>query len=96
MTLRDMLALIAALTGRKPPSIRLPYAAVLPLAYAAEAFARLSGRTGRITLEGVRLSRKRMFFSSGKAARELKYRFRPPFEAFADAVRFFRERGMLN
>ena len=52
-----------ALVGRKPPRIRLPYAAVLPLAYLAEGFARVSGRSGRLTLEGVRMSRKRMFFS---------------------------------
>jgi dihydroflavonol-4-reductase len=96
MTLREMLGVIAALVGRKPPAVRLPYAAILPIAYVAEAFAMLSGRTGRITLEGVRMSRKRMFFSSGKAVRELGYRFRPPIEAFADAVRWFRERGLLN
>jgi dihydroflavonol-4-reductase len=96
MTLREMLGMIAELVGRKPPAIRLPYAAILPIAYAAEAFARLSGRTGRITLEGVRMSRKRMFFSSGKAAAELGYRFRPPVEAFADAVRWFREHGLLS
>ena len=96
MTLREMLADIAKLVGRKPPAIRLPYATILPIAYAAEAYAWLSGRTGRITLEGVRMSRKRMFFSSGKAVSELGYRFRPPSEAFADAVRWFRERGLLT
>jgi len=68
---------------------------VLPLAYLAEGFARVSGRSGRITLEGVRMSRKRMFFSSAKAVRELGYRWRPPVEAFEDAIRWFRERGEL-
>jgi hypothetical protein len=57
--------------GRDPPRVRLPYAAVLPIAYVAEALSRVSGRAGRITLEGVRMSRKRMFFSSAKAQREL-------------------------
>ena len=66
------------LVGRKPPRIRLPYAAVLPIAYVAEGFAKISGRSGRVTLEGVRMSRKRMFFSSAKAVRELGYRWRPP------------------
>ena len=96
MTLQEILGVIATLVGRKPPAIRLPYAAILPIAYVAEAFARLSGRTGRITLEGVRMSRKRMYFSSGKAVSELGYRFRPAVEAFADAVHWFRERGLLN
>jgi dihydroflavonol-4-reductase len=76
--------------------VRLPYGVVLPMAYLAEAYAKLSGRSGRITLEGVRMSRKRMFFSSAKAMRELGYRFRPPSEAFADAIRWYRENGSLN
>jgi dihydroflavonol-4-reductase len=95
MSLRTILAEIARLTGRKPPRIRLPYGAVLPMAYLAEGFAKLSGRSGRLTLEGVRMSRKRMFFSSDKAVRDLGYRWRPPQEAFADALRWFRERGLL-
>jgi dihydroflavonol-4-reductase len=95
MTLRTILAQIAQLVGRKPPRIRLPYAVVLPIAYVAEGFAAVTGRSGRVTLEGVRMSRKRMYFSSGKAVSELGYRWRPPLEAFADAVRWFRERGRL-
>ncbi|HWX78940.1 MAG TPA: hopanoid-associated sugar epimerase [Steroidobacteraceae bacterium] len=95
MTLREILQVIADLAGRKPPRVRLPYGMVLPLAYLAEGFARVSGRSGRITLEGVRMSRKRMFFSSAKAVRELGYRWRPPVEAFEDAIRWFRERGEL-
>jgi dihydroflavonol-4-reductase len=96
MTLQTMLAQIARLVGRKPPRIRLPYAAVLPIAYLAEGFAAVTGRSGRVTLEGVRMSRKRMFFSSGKAVSELGYRWRPPLEAFADAVTWFREQGLLH
>jgi dihydroflavonol-4-reductase len=96
LTLKEILAHIARLTGRKPPSVRLPYAAVLPIAYLAEAWAKISGRSGRVTLEGVRMSRKRMFFSSAKAMRELGYSFRPPAQAFDDAVRWFRERGLLS
>ncbi len=95
MTLQTILAQIARLVGRRPPRVRLPYAAVLPIAYLAEGFAKISGRSGRVTLEGVRMSRKRMFFSSGKAVEELGYRWRPPLEAFEDAVRWFRERGLL-
>lgn len=96
MTLKTILAQIAGLVGCKPPRIRLPYAAVLPVAYVAEAFAKVSGRSGRVTLEGVRMSRKHMFFSSAKAVSELGYRWRPPLEAFEDALRWFRERGLLS
>jgi dihydroflavonol-4-reductase len=96
MSLREILEMIARLEGRNPPRVRLPYAAVLPIAYLAEGFARLTGRSGRITLEGVRMSRKKMFFSSAKAARELGYRWRPPSQAFEDAIRWFRDNGMLQ
>ncbi|HEY3656631.1 MAG TPA: hopanoid-associated sugar epimerase [Steroidobacteraceae bacterium] len=96
LTLQQILGYIAQLAGRKPPRIRLPYAAVLPIAYIAEAVARVTGRSGRITLEGVRMSRKHMFFSSAKAARELGYQWRPAALAFDDAVRWFRERGLLT
>jgi dihydroflavonol-4-reductase len=96
MSLREILQAIARLEGRSPPRIRLPYGVVLPIAYLAEGFARLSGRSGRITLEGVRMSRKKMFFSSAKAVRELGYRWRPPVQAFEDAIRWFRDNGMLK
>jgi dihydroflavonol-4-reductase len=96
MSLREILEVIARLEGRNPPRVRLPYGVVLPLAYLAEAFARISGRSGRITLEGVRMSRKKMFFSSAKAVRELGYRWRPPSQAFEDAIRWFRDNGLLQ
>jgi len=95
MSLRQILGEIARIVGRKPPRIRLPYSAVLPIAYLAEGVAKITGRSGRVTLEGVRMSRKRMFFSSSKAVRDLGYSWRPAAEAFADAVRWFRERGLV-
>jgi len=96
MSLREILGVIAALVGRAPPRLRLPYGLVLPIAYLAEGFAKLSGRSGRITLEGVRMSRKRMYFSSAKAARDLGYSSRPATHAFEDAIRWFRDHGLLK
>ena len=95
MTLREILFEIAQLMGRKPPRIRLATGVVLPIAYVAEAVARVTGRPGRITLEGVRMARKRMFFSSDKASRELGYQWRPPTEALRDAIAWLREQGSL-
>jgi dihydroflavonol-4-reductase len=93
MTLRQILTLIAQRVGRAPPRIRLPHGVVLPVAYVAELYARLTGRPTRVTVEGVRMARKRMFFSSAKAARELGYRSRPATEAFTDALRWFEDNG---
>lgn len=96
MTLREILTQIALLVGRRPPRIRLPHSLLLPIAFAAESLARVSGGETRVTVEGVRLARKRMFFSSDKAVRELRYSWRPPLSAFEDAVRWFRAQGLVR
>jgi dihydroflavonol-4-reductase len=96
LTLLDILTQVTAIAGRRPPRVRLPHGVVLPIAYLAEAYARLTGRGTRITVEGVRMARKRMYFSSAKAMRELGYTWRDPALAFADAVRWFREAGYLR
>ncbi|MBX6419718.1 MAG: NAD-dependent epimerase/dehydratase family protein [Nevskia sp.] len=95
MSLREILAEIAHLVGRKPPRISLPHAAVMPVAYVAEAWARLSGRPPLATREEVRMAKKHMYFSSAKAERELGYRARPARAALEDALRWFRDHGYL-
>jgi hopanoid-associated sugar epimerase len=95
LTLASILAQIAELCGRRPPRIRLPHSAVLPVAYVAEAWARVAGGTPSVTVEGVKLSRKRMFFSSARARAELGFESRPVVEALADAITWFREQGHL-
>jgi len=96
MALREILAEIARLVGRRPPRIRLPRAPLVPFAYAAEFVAGLTGGSTRLTVEGLRMARKRMFFSSDKAARELGYSWRPPQRAFADALCWLGEQGLLQ
>ncbi|HEY6823961.1 MAG TPA: hopanoid-associated sugar epimerase [Steroidobacteraceae bacterium] len=96
LSLREILAHISGLARRKPPRIRLPHTALLPLALASETIARITGGSARVTLEGVRMARKHMYFSSDKAVRELGYRWRPSAAAFEDAVAWFREQGVLR
>jgi dihydroflavonol-4-reductase len=91
LTLREILQEIAHLSGRRPPRLRLPHGVVLPIAYLAEAWARLTGNEPLATVDGVRLARKRMFFTSAKAEAELGYRPRPARAALADAVAGFRQ-----
>src|SRR5699024_2543548 len=64
MRLRQILISVAALTGGRPPRWRLPHRALEPVAYASEIWARLRDREPLLTVDGLRLSRKRMFFSS--------------------------------
>jgi dihydroflavonol-4-reductase len=96
LTLQEILTQVTRIAGRRAPRLRLPHGVVLPIAYVAEAFARLTGGSTRITVEGVRMSRKRMYFSSAKAMRELGYSWRDPGIAFQDAVRWFRDAGYLS
>jgi dihydroflavonol-4-reductase len=96
LSLREILATIAELTGRNAPWLRLPHAAVLPLALAAEAWARVSGRTPMITVDGVKLARHHMYFSSQRAEAELGYHARPAQAALADAIQWFRDNGYLG
>ena len=92
-SLAEILSEIAALTGRPAPRVRLPIAAVVPIAVAAEGWARLTGKEPFVTLDGLRMARKKMYFSSEKAMRELGYRPRPAREGLADAIAWFRKAG---
>lgn len=93
MSLKDILAEIARLTGRRPPTVQLPHNLIMPIAAMAELWARISGKEPFATIDGVRMAKKRMFFSSDRAKRELGYAPRPATEALADAVRWFKENG---
>jgi dihydroflavonol-4-reductase len=94
--LRDLLAEIAQAAGRAPPRLRLPAAPLVPLAYAAEALARLRGREPFLTVDGLRMSRNRMFYSSAKAERELGYRPGPYGAGVREAVAWFGREGYLD
>lgn len=91
LTLRKILGSVAHLTGRRPPKIRLSSHAVLPLAYLIQGWVHLThGKEPMTTVDGVRMARKHMFFSSTKASQALGYQFRPVEEAFHDAITWFR------
>jgi len=94
LALKEILGCIAILAGRTPPRIRMPYHAVLPLAWLSEVVAAMTGAAQPlIAVDGVRMTRKRMFFSSDKARRELGYHPRPAQAAIEDAVTWFKQHG---
>lgn len=97
MALAQILAEICRLAGRRAPRVCLPHGVVLPIAWLAEAWTRLSGGDEPFaTLDGVRMARKPMYFSSAKARRQLGYAPRPAIEALADAYAWFSENGYLG
>ena len=94
--LADMLADIARMVGRRPPTWLIPRPLAMSVAVVAETTARLTGREPFATLDGVRMADHRMFFTAAKAERELGFRARPYREALKDAIDWFREAGYLN
>ena len=94
--LRDLLAEIARLSGRKPPTVALPRGPLFPLAAAAEAVARVTGREPFVTRDALKMAAYKMFFSSAKAKAELGYAARPWREAVGDAHAWFAAQGYLS
>jgi dihydroflavonol-4-reductase len=90
---RQMLHDIAGIIGRKGPKYRMPWYSALPVAFVAEAMAGVTGREPLATLEGVHLSKHRMFFCADKAERELGIKARPYQEGLLEAVRWFHDFG---
>ena len=95
-SLAKMQAVIAGMSGQKPATISLPVAPLYPLAVFMEFIARFTGKEPMLIRDTLRMAKKRMFFSSSKAERELGYKFRPATEGLADAVAWFREAGYLR
>jgi dihydroflavonol-4-reductase len=95
LSLAEILTEVARVSRRPPPALKIPYGVVLPIAAGAEVLARLTGREPFATVDGVRMSRKKMFFTSARAVRELGYAPRPARQAVADAVAWFKANGYL-
>jgi len=96
MTLKQILDALASITGRPAPRVRLPHVVALAAGYADEFYSRLTGREPRIPVEGVKMSRHRMFVESDKAERELGYRPGAVEPALERAVRWYDEHGYLS
>jgi dihydroflavonol-4-reductase len=95
MTLKQILDALAAITGRPAPRVRLPHAIALAAGYADEFYSRLTGREPQIPVEGVKMSRHKMFVESDKAARELGYKPGKGEAALERAVRWYDEHGYV-
>ena len=96
VTLRQMLADIAALAGRKAPTINLPRGPLYPLASLFEAVAQITGKEPMLTRDALTMSKRHMFFTSAKAEAELGYSARPYREAIADAMAWFTAQGYIR
>lgn len=91
LTLAQILAKLAAITGRKAPSVRLPYAVAYCAGVCSTAWAGITGTPPRVPIEAVRMARKKMWVSHEKARRELGFEPGPAEAALRRAVEWFQK-----
>jgi len=97
MTLKEILTKLDEITGNQKPRFRIPHNLILPIAYIAEAWARLfGGGQPLVTVDGVRLAKKYMFFSTARAKRELGFKTIPVGQALYDAIDWFKQNGYFK
>src|SRR5579862_3826054 len=91
LTLAELFARLARLSGMPAPKMRIPYAVAYGFALGAEAVARtITHKPPRASLTEVKMARKKMFFDSSKAIAELGYAPGPIDPALQRAIDFFR------
>jgi dihydroflavonol-4-reductase len=93
LTLHGIFEVLAEVSGRQAPKLRIPYAAAYVAGMASTAWASITGKEPRAPLDAVRMARKKMWVRHDKAARELGYTPGPARMALVRAVEWFRSNG---
>ncbi|HJT78980.1 MAG TPA: NAD-dependent epimerase/dehydratase family protein, partial [Gemmataceae bacterium] len=96
LSIREVFAELARLTGLPEPRWRVPYPLALTAAYVSEFVAdAFTHRAPAATVTGVKLTRRTMHFDPRRSLAALGLRPRPVRQSLADAVAWFREVGWL-
>ena len=91
LTLKQILDKLAAITGLPSPKVKLPYFVALASGVVDTAVTGwLLRREPRVTIDAVRMGRKKMFVTSAKAERELGWKAGSVDDALRRAVDWFR------
>jgi dihydroflavonol-4-reductase len=94
LTLKQILDKLAAITGLPSPSIKVPYVVALATGVVDQVFTGyIRNREPRATIDAVRMGRKKMFVSSGKAERDLGWKTVPVDGGLRRAVEWFQANG---
>jgi dihydroflavonol-4-reductase len=96
LTLKELLDLLAKITGLTAPKLKIPHGVALGVAYAESAVSRLLGREPQIPVEGVKIAQHLMFVDTSRAQRELDFRSTPVTAALARAVRWYEANGYVS
>ena len=94
LTLKQILDRLAAITGLPSPKVKLPYIFALATGVVDEMVTgRVLGKEPRATIDAVRMGKKKMFVSSGKAERELGWKTVSVEGALRRSAEWFRANG---
>ena len=94
LTLKQILDRLADITGLPSPKIKVPYVVALATGVVDQVVTGyIRNREPRATIDAVRMGRKKMFVSSGKAEHDLGWKTVPVNAALRRAVEWFRANG---
>jgi dihydroflavonol-4-reductase len=96
VTLKDMLDMLAAVTGLKAPTVRVHHLIPLVAAYIDEGILSRLGKRPGVSIDSVKMSMTAMYYDSSKAVRELGLPQSPVEGALEKAVRWFRDNGYVK
>ncbi len=92
--MKQVLDVLAALTGQRTPSLRVPTRVARSVAWLSENVeGRVLGRHPTVPLEAARMSSTKMAFDDSRARAELGYTSRPPSQAIEASARWFIDNG---
>lgn len=95
--LSDLLMMIEKITGLDMPRIRVPYWVALSAAACSEFVADfITHRSPRAPMNGVRLTRRPMFFNSEKAVDELGFSQNTVKSALTDGIEWMNNMGLIT
>ena len=94
LTLKQILDRLADITGLPSPNIKVPYVVALATGVVDQVVTGyIRNREPRATIDAVRMGRKKMFVSSGKAEQDLGWKTVPVNAALRRAVEWFQANG---
>jgi dihydroflavonol-4-reductase len=95
LTLKEVLDMLAAISGLRAPRWKFPHALAYVAACVDAGVSAVLGREPQIPLEGVRMARHKMFVDVSKATRELGFSHGPIEGALERAVQWYETNGTV-
>jgi dihydroflavonol-4-reductase len=96
LTLKQVLDVLAKITGLPAPKLKIPHGLALGVAYASTIFSRLILKEPGIPVEGVKIAQHMMFVDCSRSQRELGFKASPVAAALERAVRWYEANGYVT